>query len=155
MGIGNNIRNIRKEKKMTLKQVADIMGCSPQLISQYESGKRNPKPETLIRITKALKCKPEDLLSHDKKTSQEMANRVNDYLEHMMKDSDNDPFLAEEAMETLTVFTKLIGIEEPTTQKVENVLSELIQNNSGNVLQHIKNLCKIILETVEFENTSE
>lgn len=46
MSIGNNIRNIRKKNGMTLKQIADIIGCSPQLISQYESGKRQPKLET-------------------------------------------------------------------------------------------------------------
>lgn len=54
MSIGNNIRNIRKEKKMTLQQIADIMGCSPQLISQYENGKRMPKLETLQRIAESL-----------------------------------------------------------------------------------------------------
>lgn len=39
---------------MTLQQIADIMGCSPQLISQYENGKRMPKLETLQRIADSL-----------------------------------------------------------------------------------------------------
>lgn len=55
MSIGNNIRNIRKEKGMTLQQIADAMGCSPQLISQYESGKRQPKLETQKKLANALK----------------------------------------------------------------------------------------------------
>lgn len=54
MSIGNNIRTIRKEKKMTLQQIADILGCSPQLISQYENGKRIPKIETQQKIANAL-----------------------------------------------------------------------------------------------------
>lgn len=54
MSIGNNIRTIRKEKGMTLQQMADIMGCSPQLISQYENGKRIPKIETQQKIANAL-----------------------------------------------------------------------------------------------------
>ncbi len=54
MNIGNTIRNVRKEKGMTLQQIADIMGCSPQLISQYENGKRQPKIETLQKIADAL-----------------------------------------------------------------------------------------------------
>ncbi len=54
MSIGNNIRNIRKEKGLTLQQIADSMGCSPQLISQYESGKRQPKLETQKKLANAL-----------------------------------------------------------------------------------------------------
>ena len=61
MSIGNNIRNIRKEKGMTLQQIADIMGCSPQLISQYESGKRQPKLETKKKIADALNCQVSDI----------------------------------------------------------------------------------------------
>lgn len=61
MSIGNNIRNIRKEKGLTLKQIADILGCSPQLISQYESGKRQPKLETKKKIADALNCQVSDI----------------------------------------------------------------------------------------------
>lgn len=45
---------IRKEKGMTLQQIADAMGCCPQLISQYENGKRIPKIETQQKIANAL-----------------------------------------------------------------------------------------------------
>lgn len=65
MDIGNNIRNIRKEKKMTLRQIADIMECSPQLISQYENGKRIPKLETIEKIACALKCNAENIRQFD------------------------------------------------------------------------------------------
>lgn len=61
MSIGNNIRNIRKKNGMTLKQIADIIGCSPQLISQYESGKRQPKLETKKKIADALNCEVSDI----------------------------------------------------------------------------------------------
>lgn len=61
MNVGTKIRNIRKQKGMTLKQVADIMGCSPQHISQYENGKRIPKIETLMRLSQALKVDIDDL----------------------------------------------------------------------------------------------
>lgn len=61
MSIGNNIRTIRKRNGMTLKQIADIIGCSPQLISQYESGKRQPKLETKKKIAAALNCDISDI----------------------------------------------------------------------------------------------
>ena len=65
MSIGNTMRNIRKEKRMTLQQIADAMGCSPQLISQYESGKRQPKLETKKKIATALNVPLYELMGFD------------------------------------------------------------------------------------------
>lgn len=54
MTLAEKIRKIREEKGMTQKQVASIMGISQQAYGQYESGTREPKPETLGRIALAL-----------------------------------------------------------------------------------------------------
>lgn len=54
MTLAENIRRIREEKKMTQKSVASLMGISQQAYGQYESGSREPKPETLGRIAAAL-----------------------------------------------------------------------------------------------------
>lgn len=62
MNIGDNMRNIRKQKNMTLQQLADILRCSQQNISQYESGKRTPKLETVQKIATALNVNVNDLL---------------------------------------------------------------------------------------------
>ena len=62
MNIGDTMRNIRKQKGMTLQQLADILGCSQQNISQYESGKRTPKLKTVQKIADALNVNVNDLL---------------------------------------------------------------------------------------------
>ncbi len=62
MNIGDNMRNIRKQKNMTLQQLADILECSQQNISQYESGKRTPKLKTVQKIAGALNVNINDLL---------------------------------------------------------------------------------------------
>lgn len=54
MTLSEQIKASREEKGMTQKEVADAMGISQQAYSQYESGKRNPKPETIIKIANAL-----------------------------------------------------------------------------------------------------
>lgn len=64
MNIGDNMRNIRKQKSMTLQQLADILGCSQQNISQYESGKRTPKLKTIQKIADALNVNVNDLLEN-------------------------------------------------------------------------------------------
>ncbi len=62
MNIGDNIRKVRKQKNMTLQQLAYILGCSQQNISQYENGKRVPKIDTLKKIATALDVNVNDLL---------------------------------------------------------------------------------------------
>lgn len=59
--IADKIKKARLNKKLTLKQVADNIGVTPQLISQYERGLRKPKKQTFDKILKALDCTYEDL----------------------------------------------------------------------------------------------
>lgn len=61
MTIGENIRRIRKERGLTLRQLGDMLGTTEAYIRAYESGRRNPKPGSLERIAKALDVSPEAL----------------------------------------------------------------------------------------------
>lgn len=54
MDIGQKIKELRKKQGMSQKDLADKLGITPVLISQYENGKRNPKLETLQKIADAL-----------------------------------------------------------------------------------------------------
>lgn len=65
MTIGERIKKARKDKEMTLQQVADIMDCSPQMISQYESNKRKPKLTTIRRIATALDVTTSELIGSE------------------------------------------------------------------------------------------
>ena len=61
--IGENILKYRKANKLTQKQLAEKCKMTQQQIAQYETGKRIPKIDTLVRIAIALtrpeKKKPE------------------------------------------------------------------------------------------------
>lgn len=54
MSIGKNIKRIRKEQKLTQKELAEKSGISEISIRQYENDKRNPKIEQVDKIAKAL-----------------------------------------------------------------------------------------------------
>ena len=54
MTIGDNIKKIRAEKKLSQKALGNILGVSQAMIAQYETGKRIPKIETVDRIANAL-----------------------------------------------------------------------------------------------------
>ena len=58
---GENLKRVRKEKKLTLKELSNIMNISVSFISHYEHDDRKPKPETIEKFKEALGCSFEDL----------------------------------------------------------------------------------------------
>lgn len=54
MNLAQKIKQARERAGMTQKEAACSMGISQQAYSQYESGRRTPKPETLKRIADAF-----------------------------------------------------------------------------------------------------
>ena len=64
MTIGENIRRIRKERGLTLKQL-EAVGVSEAYIRAYESGRRNPKQQSLEAIALALHVNVEALTGAD------------------------------------------------------------------------------------------
>lgn len=65
MTIGENIRRVRKERGLTLKQLGDAVGVSEAYIRAYESGRRNPKQKSLEAIAAALRVNVETLTGAD------------------------------------------------------------------------------------------
>ena len=50
--IGNNLKKIRQEKKLTLDELAGITGVSKGMLSQIEKGTTNPTINTIWKISK-------------------------------------------------------------------------------------------------------
>lgn len=60
---GKKIKQIRNEKRFTVRQAAYQGGLSNSYWSQVETGKRNiPKPETLEKMAKGLRISRDDIL---------------------------------------------------------------------------------------------
>lgn len=52
--LGSKLRELRKERKLTLKHLADAAGCTAAYISQIERDKASPSIATLKRISQVL-----------------------------------------------------------------------------------------------------
>ena len=63
MTIGENIKRIRKEKKLTQKKLGDLCGIDEANIRKYESGRQIPKLSTLGKIATALGVREKELMS--------------------------------------------------------------------------------------------
>lgn len=46
----NRIRELRKARGMTMKQLGSVVDLAESTISQYETGKRQPDNETLLKL---------------------------------------------------------------------------------------------------------
>ena len=56
------LRELRKEKGMSMKELGEALGCSESTISLYETGKREPDYETLLKLGEYLDCSIDYLL---------------------------------------------------------------------------------------------
>lgn len=48
--MGAAIRAARKEKRLTLQEVGEAIGVTPQAVSNYEKGEREPRDEIKLRL---------------------------------------------------------------------------------------------------------
>lgn len=48
--MGDKLKSLRTEKKLTQKQVADQIGLAISAVSSYESGSRYPSYDVLVRL---------------------------------------------------------------------------------------------------------
>ena len=76
MNIGTLIRSRRKERKLTLKNVAEKASISEGFLSQVENDVNSPSVETLIRICTAIGVDAGDLISRaSRQTKVEVVRR--------------------------------------------------------------------------------
>lgn len=54
MNFSDRLKDVRKNAGLTQAQLSEKLGITAQSYSQYETGKRNPKSETVQKIAKAL-----------------------------------------------------------------------------------------------------
>ena len=61
--LGKELIRIRKEKGFSIREVSKRSGVSHPYISQLETGKnKNPSPDILVKIAKALKLEPSEVI---------------------------------------------------------------------------------------------
>ena len=61
-----NIKQIRKARGLTQAQLAKLIDVSESMVSQYESGKKFPSFETLLKMGEAFDCSVSDILDDRK-----------------------------------------------------------------------------------------
>ena len=69
-GMAQRIKELRKEKELTLEQVADIVGVGKSTVRKWETGMiANMKRDKIASLAKALGTTPEYLMGWEEKKS--------------------------------------------------------------------------------------
>lgn len=67
--LGDRIREARKKKGLTQRQLADLIGAKHNSISDWENNKNNPDPNTIELLMRVLDVDANLLLGWDNKES--------------------------------------------------------------------------------------
>ncbi len=67
-GLGKKLQKLRKQFKLSPKDVANVLNVSPSIISGYETGERNPSLENLLALSYLYRCSTDYLLGKEKET---------------------------------------------------------------------------------------
>ncbi|HHU6750903.1 TPA: helix-turn-helix domain-containing protein [Staphylococcus pseudintermedius] len=126
--MNNRIAELRKEKNMTLKQLAEVLNIRDNTLSQYETGKRNPQNGLL----------------------QEIANFFGVSIEYIIKATDKRDYPVEDSESAIELLEKM------ENEKNFNYLS--ISNNTAlnlslwiiNNMNYIKEQHPKLLYTANF-----
>ena len=59
------LKEIRKSKGLTQKQIADYLGFNPSVYSRYEAGEREPSIPTLIQLSRFLGVSIDSIVGND------------------------------------------------------------------------------------------
>ena len=65
MKFGDNLRQIRKSKKMSQEQLAEKVNVSRQSVSKWENGESYPEMNNILELCKIFNCKLNDLIHAD------------------------------------------------------------------------------------------
>jgi len=61
---GSRLREVREDKCLKQKDLAELLSCSPSVLSNYEKGIRFPDQQTLLAICRALEVSADYLIGN-------------------------------------------------------------------------------------------
>lgn len=84
--IGKNIKNARKSKHLTQKELAEKVGVSNTAIMRYEKAQRSPNNAMFEKIAEALDVTPSDLMPESYKPKAEKKQTISGIFEEIQAD---------------------------------------------------------------------
>ena len=134
----NRLRQVRKQKEITLKEVAEDVGIADNTLQQYETEKREPKKETWIKLADYydvpvayLMGLPDGLVQHINKTQ---AMTFEEFHEAVIQWANDRNMIKQDRLTVLAQFAKVseeqgelsAGINKNDREKIEDSLGDIL-----------------------------
>ena len=81
VNMGDKLKSLRTEKKLTQKQIADQIGLAISTVSSYESGSRYPSYDVLVRLAHIFHVSTDYLLGMTDKRNIDVTGLGDDEIE--------------------------------------------------------------------------
>lgn len=118
--MNNRIRELRRQRGITMRQLGEVVDLAESTISQYETGKREPDNETLLKISEYFGVTVGYLLGAEEKApaltekdERDIAKTLERFMTQLENGSDlmfdGDP-MSDEARESIKAAMRL-GLE--------------------------------------------
>lgn len=88
--IGEFIQQLRKEKRLTQKELADVINVSDKTVSKWENGNSTPDTTLLSDLCKALDISVNELLSCEKLPPEDYSKKAEENIMTLLQEKEND-----------------------------------------------------------------
>ena len=88
--IGKFIHDLRKEKEMTQKQLADMVGVSDKAISKWETGRGIPDTAIMSELCKVLGISINELLSGERLSVDNYSGKAEENMVNLLRDKEQE-----------------------------------------------------------------
>lgn len=167
--IGNRLKELRESKKMTQKDLAEILNVTPQAISKWERNKSYPDLDTLVKLSTYFQVSTDSILGNAKRSffdSLFSKKRGRNYMEKEMSNltnqsTENQPekviiifsitasFISDAGFQTQRLAVKMNQIAK------ERDVAIIIELYSSNKVAEKGKQADVILLTPEFAYAQE
>ena len=128
MNIGTKIKEYRKSKGLTQKQLADKIGVAVNTISRYEIGERVPTLKIIYDIAEALSTDINNILDRDLTLAEALEERDIDIKKH--------PEKYEQIQHNGIVYTQLKNMKQDTIEKYDT-LNSLGKTTANGIITYL------------------
>jgi transcriptional regulator, cro/CI family len=84
----DKLKELRKEKKLTQKEIAEQIGIKQNSYSDWETGKNEPNLENIVKLSRILDTSTDELLGRQVNFGDKILNKKNKYDLSVLKESD-------------------------------------------------------------------
>lgn len=148
MSIGENLKKIRKEKKLTQHKLAEEMNISRSYLSDIENNRKNPSSKTLENLAEKLNVSMLYLTTGKKTLNDLDDSGLKEQIKSMESKIKYDNEIVSQSVKTKLKELSESELEYTVTQYLANVLVFLRSSNQ----KELRTLTVFIVQLIKYRN---